>query len=114
MITSITFLASTPRSLRPRSGGWSILRPRRAPTLASNPVSMTNVRAFERAKPDEIVEIARALVRVAADEVLARLAVREARVLDREDFVGFDSGSPSLSRREVGPTAGARLLQCLG
>jgi len=65
-------------------------------------------------KPDEIVEIARALVRVAADEVLARLAVREARVLDREDFVGFDSASPSLSRREVGPTAGARLLQCLG
>jgi hypothetical protein len=65
-------------------------------------------------KPDEIVEIARALVRVAADEVLARLAVREARVLDREDFVGFDSGSPFRRAAKSGPSAGARVLQCLG
>ncbi len=40
-------------------------------------------------EPDEVVEIARALVRVSADEVLARLAGGEARVPDREDFVSI-------------------------
>jgi len=30
-------------------GRWIILRPRRAPTRASKPVSMTKARAFERA-----------------------------------------------------------------
>src|SRR6266853_4790829 len=53
-------------------------------------------------EPNEIVEIARALVRVAADEVLARLAVREACVPDREDFVGVGNAPPLFPILSVG------------
>src|SRR5258706_7473117 len=53
-------------------------------------------------EPDEIIEIARALVRVAADEVLARLAVREACVPDREDFVDVGNASPLFPILSVG------------
>src|SRR5262249_23956511 len=38
-------------------------------------------------EPHEVVEVAARLVRVAADEVLARVAAREGRVPDREYFV---------------------------
>ena len=71
-------------------------------------------RAGLRARePDEIVEIARALVRVPADEVLARLAAGEARVPDREDFVGVGNGSPFRRTDPSGvePTASARMLK---
>src|SRR3979411_264367 len=99
MITSFTSFASTPRSARPRSGGRIILRARRGRRCAARITARAHEGGIDgesaglrAGEPDEIVEIARALVRVAADEVLARLAVREAFVPDRGNILGVGEG----------------------